>query len=573
MTAVCKDEMYDNFTGMQSEFFENQHVLVIVPHQDDDLNLAGGVIEQYTGHGSRVSVVFCTNGDYYEGKVELRFREALEVLARCGVAAQDVHFLGFGDQWTAMEADGQWLQHIYNSPIRDLVWTSYAGRTATYGAEAKDCYAQVPYTREEYLNSLKHLIQELRPDVIFVNDTDYHIDHKAVSYFFEEAMGQLLKEDDTYRPTVYKGYCYSTAWEAETDFLDTLNILSTKETEHIDNGTTWKPYYHWDDRVRLPVDNTGLHRLLSQTQSCQLLKLYDSQLAINHAQQVTNGDKVVWRRNTHSVLYNARMTVVGEETELLNDFKLLDSSDIAKARADLGVVDVSGGVSVTLDAAVTLVQLGLYDDPDEGRNILAGQVLLPDGTAVPFGALDPTGAVTYVDMPETELTAFTVEITAYEGDAPGLMELEGYATVPEPETGYFLMVDEEDNVVYDYIVENRDGTVELSLYSYPEAVSWSDVEIRFTGNEGCTYELAGDTLLVSCPNPGDACMVELVRGETVCRARFSHVSAATQVLMNVLQEVDAAVTCDVEGPLSWEGQVNYYSMMFERMVVKFLKLL
>ena len=37
--------------------------MILVPHEDDEINLAGGVIEEYLKHGSEVYVVFSTNGD------------------------------------------------------------------------------------------------------------------------------------------------------------------------------------------------------------------------------------------------------------------------------------------------------------------------------------------------------------------------------------------------------------------------------------------------------------------------------------------------------------------------------
>ena len=36
--------------------------MVIVPHEDDDLNLVSGVIEKYVENGSEIYTVFATNG-------------------------------------------------------------------------------------------------------------------------------------------------------------------------------------------------------------------------------------------------------------------------------------------------------------------------------------------------------------------------------------------------------------------------------------------------------------------------------------------------------------------------------
>jgi probable selenium-dependent hydroxylase accessory protein YqeC len=59
-------------------------VMLQVPHQDDDFNVLGGVIEEYVKYGSEATVVFSTNGDY-NGLAETRFREAQNALGHIGI--------------------------------------------------------------------------------------------------------------------------------------------------------------------------------------------------------------------------------------------------------------------------------------------------------------------------------------------------------------------------------------------------------------------------------------------------------------------------------------------------------
>ena len=70
-------------------FFSGKNVMVFVPHQDDEINLMGGILEQYTAAGSRVSVVFSTNGDFLT-PAETRMEEALAALAEVGVPEENV---------------------------------------------------------------------------------------------------------------------------------------------------------------------------------------------------------------------------------------------------------------------------------------------------------------------------------------------------------------------------------------------------------------------------------------------------------------------------------------------------
>lgn len=83
---------------IESEFFRDKNVMIIVPHEDDDINLAGGIIEKYIKEGSEVRVVFTTNGDYSR-LGELRLEEAINVLAQMGLHEENIFFLGYGDQW------------------------------------------------------------------------------------------------------------------------------------------------------------------------------------------------------------------------------------------------------------------------------------------------------------------------------------------------------------------------------------------------------------------------------------------------------------------------------------------
>ena len=83
---------------LETPFFTGKRVMVLVPHQDDELNLAGSLLEQYTGAGSEVFLVYATNGDY-SGLAQLRSHEALAVARSVGIPAENVIYLGYGNQW------------------------------------------------------------------------------------------------------------------------------------------------------------------------------------------------------------------------------------------------------------------------------------------------------------------------------------------------------------------------------------------------------------------------------------------------------------------------------------------
>ena len=46
------------------QFFHGNSVMIIVPHEDDEINMAGATIWGALQEGLEVRVVFLTNGDY-----------------------------------------------------------------------------------------------------------------------------------------------------------------------------------------------------------------------------------------------------------------------------------------------------------------------------------------------------------------------------------------------------------------------------------------------------------------------------------------------------------------------------
>ena len=444
--TFSNDAALENIDLGKEDLYGGHRVMAIVPHQDDELNLLEGALEEYVRYGSELYLVFVTNGDCY-GLTEERFREALAVSDEIGIPQENVIFLGYGDTWK----DGG--PHIYNGGSEQIL-ESANGRKETYGAEFRDPWRTgVAYTVDNYLDDLQSVIVSYRPDVIFCNDYDWHIDHRAVSMAFEKVMGQILQTDPDYRPQVYKGYAYASAWYAEPDFFAT-NILSTRNV--FEEPYNQKPaIYRWEERIRLPVAGNSLSRSLFASGSYRLLELYDSQEASFQAARIINGDKVFWYRPTSSLCYRADVTVSSGDGTVLKDFMLLDNYDLANQSHMPydGVwvpVDQEKKVEFNFQRSIHVRQIRLYDNPSPTDNVLAGKVLFSDGTEMEFGPLDPSGAVMMLDIGEKNITGFTVVLTQTQGEYAGLAEVEAYEEQPEPEVKYVKLTDPEGNFIYDY---------------------------------------------------------------------------------------------------------------------------
>ena len=526
--------------SLSTTLFDNKNVMIIVPHQDDDINLVGGMIEQYTQHGSDVTVVFSTAGDSYI-EADVRADEVVSVLTPLGVTKENIYYLGFGDQWEAQTFGDINIPHIYNSPDPDFVWTSACGKTSTYGTQAIPCYLELPYTRNNFVQSLESIILEIMPDTIFAVDFDAHIDHRATDLLFEEALCNVLKGCPNYHPMVYKGFCYGTAWYAVPDFYGSLNLLATVKPD----DSTWSQTafgYSWENRVRFPVSSTNLNLVLFNNSVYQSFDRYASQRAYIHTEAVLNGDKVFWERRTDSLLYQAEITVNGTETSLLNDFKLKDFSDISATQpVSSGVVSLHGcSVDVNTGDDTTANCIYLYDNPSNTDNILEGYIAFEDESIVTFGALNKDGSATVIPFPEKQIRQFEIIPTKTEGDYAGLSEIELYHDthdLHEKDT-YLMAVDQYKNFVYDYIIEEENSaTFELYRFPYAEQLNKEDVVLRFeTDDKNNSYEWNNDLLTVNCAK-GSNCSITFSDGNTSTTFSVSNPSDLTCAYLRALHNM------------------------------------
>lgn len=504
---VSRSVVYQSVDNGKMEAYGGQKVMLLVPHQDDDINVLGGVMEEYVKYGSEVTVVFSTNGDYY-GLADVRLREAVDALGGIGIPEDHLIFLGYGDQWDKAGP------HIYNAQPGTVV-QSVAGYTQTYGTSGHGAYREGrEYTVDNFLSDIENVILDYRPDVLYCVDYDYNIDHRALSHSFEKVMGKILKEYPDYRPQVFKGYAYNTAWESEKDFYGE-NLVSAK-------NIFAEPYlqqpavYRWEDRVRLPVSADGLSRSVISAGQHEMLSVYASQGGNMYGARVINSDKVFWQRGTGSLSYQARIETSSGAAELLNDFMILESVDLLDsdhAPYDGTWIpepsDSEKQILVEFPEPVELKQIVLYDHPDSEKNVLDAVITFDDGTVVRTGPLDPSGAATRISVSTKAVSSFTVSLSRMQGTA-GLTELEAYGREMDPQPVFLKLMDEDENFVYDYWIDPS-GIQMFRLYSGGTEV---DVEscIVICSNSCCKAEIQDDGIRVECP-VGESCIVTVTSAD------------------------------------------------------------
>lgn len=189
----------------------DDRILVLVPHPDDEVLAAAGVIQRSVEMGLPVKVVYFTNGDYNEGSFALYFRrisldpdeslrggyvryaESLASMADLGVPASQVVFLGYPDFGTR----DIWLSHWGNRPPYRARFTR---RNAVPYRHSQSPGA--PYRGENILQDLSAILIGFKPTKIFTSHPgDEHPDHQALPLFLDVALWNL--EDEIGQPQVY----------------------------------------------------------------------------------------------------------------------------------------------------------------------------------------------------------------------------------------------------------------------------------------------------------------------------------------------------------------------------------
>ncbi len=469
------------------DFFGNRRVLFFVPHEDDDSNLAQGVIEQYVDAGSEVYVAFMTNGDC-AASAETRIGEAVRAEASNGVPDDHLIFLGYGNEWDE-EISG--YDHIYDAPD-DFLMTSLAGYQETYGTESVPDYHSrrfgepAPYTRGALLEDIEDMLLEYRPDVIYCIDLDEHPDHRAASLAFETALGRILaREDNDYFPVVLKGFGYCTAWDGAKDYYGDIvpSTVNPADRDYVyndhDDDPDYLPHmraYNWSERVRIPVAARILAYTKRSSTAYHTLSAFDSQNAIQNFEKIVKADKVYWRRPTESLLYRADISATTGETAWLKDFKLYDTkyitdSDTLDNNVGVWVPDQSDPektVTVRLKEKQDIDRVILYDNDSLSDNITAGHLNFSDGTEMATGALRVNGSGTVLEtegLKDIEWFSFTIDSS--EGERAGLTEMEAFHNSGQPGSfSVFKVTDTAGSFLYDVLYE-KESALKFEVYQYP----------------------------------------------------------------------------------------------------------
>lgn len=502
LAVVCVYETelnkLDSNDGVDNSFydsqFKNKKVMVIVPHEDDDLLISGQVLPPMYKNGADVRVVFATNGDK-RVSAYTRQSEACNALEKLGIPREKVIFLGYPDGTQlyvgkkAFSFSSGWDHTYAGKGFKDYHFDRF-------GTHAK-------YTAENMVDDIESVVLEYRPDYILAIDFDTHTDHRGVGISFEKAMERILKKESGYTPKVLKCFGYSLAWKSKPDFY-ALNIKSTvmqdREKNNDPSYETDVPQYRWNNRVRLPIDKKSLSHSILRCSEYKALSEHLSQYAYCYSERIINGDSVYWNRRTDSLTYNADISVSSGDASLLNDFRLIGVGNrtagpnvkLENCVSRFDKNDAQKTVTVKFDSPKTVSCVSLYDNFGLNSNILGGVITFSDGSKVEVPALNADGSETRVVFePKHNITSFTFKVTEYEGVA-GLDEIEAFENADYDMDFSLIKLKnaDTDDYIYNYLITPDEKSLNLGVYlSNPNA----GYTIKIIEGDG--VKLEGNTLV------------------------------------------------------------------------------
>ena len=203
----------------QISLSDDDRILVLVPHPDDDILSTAGLTQQALEKGLPVKVVWMTVGDYNETSFalyrkeitldptealrlgETRREEATAAQGLLGVTPEQIVFLGYPDGGGLEIFEKHWGENeSYEAMLsrKNAVPYSFA---QSPGA---------PFVGESIVADIQQVVEEFQPTKIFTSHPgDVHPDHQTVPLYLQIALWNLEDEID---PEVYHFITHYGRW-------------------------------------------------------------------------------------------------------------------------------------------------------------------------------------------------------------------------------------------------------------------------------------------------------------------------------------------------------------------------
>lgn len=219
----------------------DDRILIMAPHPDDESVATGGLIQNALEKGIPVHVVFLTYGDFnvwsytvFEkipmltpGQAlnlgEIRHGEALNAIKKLGLSEEDITFLGYPDYGTSEILYYHWGE---SPPYTGILTRKNSVPYSTALSPGS------PYKGESIMADMKTVISEFNPTKIFVSHPDdHHPDHRAMFVFTTVSLWEMEKNVE-----VYPYLVHYRQWPLPQGYYPTYFL----DPPSYDNGIVWK---------------------------------------------------------------------------------------------------------------------------------------------------------------------------------------------------------------------------------------------------------------------------------------------------------------------------------------------
>ena len=418
---------------------EAKEVMVLVPHEDDEVLIAAGVIRNGVQNGDSVKVVLVTNGDY-EGLGATRIKESIAALTYLGVEKENIFFLGYGD--TGSEYDIRFIYRLFYAESDSQVFTSRIG-SSTYGnpeVGVSDYHylkhgVHGNYNRETIFSDILSIIDENRPDDIYTTSLyDYHGDHVGVYLFANEALCTIKRNDPSYSPVLHqamvhaKGGANDSTWPVR----DGLDDIPSSFTE----PGTLSSYslLEWNTAERIPVPASMRNANREDNEKYRAISMYASQTASADAylHAFTKADEVFWRKDYSNIALFADVNVSSENIQTKQQgAKAIDGITDGYPRFTQHEWATNGEgagawIKLTWDQTFSINRIVLFDRPNATDQIIRAELQFSDGTSIAVDDIPNNGCEKVISFSTKQVTWVKLVVNEANGENIGLSEIEVY---------------------------------------------------------------------------------------------------------------------------------------------------
>ncbi|MFH1191213.1 MAG: PIG-L family deacetylase [Candidatus Omnitrophota bacterium] len=240
---IPKPDLSEQIPLAELELFkQDERILILAPHPDDESIACAGIIQKALSAGARVRIVYLTNGDHnefafivYEKRItmrqnefiylgKLRQKESIKSMKFLGLSEKDLVFLGYPDYGTFEIFCKYWqtASVAADKPFRDRLTRISSvpyKESLSYGAK---------YYGENILSDLTKQILDYQPDKIFVSHpADVNVDHKALYLFLQVALSDL--ETRIAKPLIYSYLVHCAGWPKPRHFHPELKLYPPRK--------------------------------------------------------------------------------------------------------------------------------------------------------------------------------------------------------------------------------------------------------------------------------------------------------------------------------------------------------